>query len=139
MNENIQAENADVPAAPPQRSRLRRVGCWVLVVIWFLVLLLPCFFFALAINQEIVIPTGSVPGQNIRIWLIMETHARGLGVSSAAAFSETENAACLQTQTNFLLWSGSAEPVQSCECYQRDSADEVWSLVSIEAAQCRSS
>lgn len=135
MTENLQAEGGDAQAQK-QRSLPRRMGCWALVIAWFLLMLLPCFCIALAINQEIVIPTGSVPGQHIRIWLIMEEDGRGVGISSASLVNSSENAVCVQTQTRFVLWAGRAEPVQSCECYQRASTADAWSLVSIEAAQC---
>lgn len=135
MTENLQVEALNSQASTG-RSLPCRIGCWTLVVVWFLLLLLPCFCIALAINQEIVIPTGSVPGQHIRIWLIMEEDGRGLGVSSASAISDGENVVCVQTQTSFILWAGHAEPVQSCECYERASADDPWSLTSVESAQC---
>ncbi|MFN8565855.1 MAG: hypothetical protein U0703_30415, partial [Anaerolineae bacterium] len=54
----------------PRRSPLRRAGCIVALVIWFGILLLPCFLVVLAVQQEISIPTGGAPDQRLRLWLI---------------------------------------------------------------------
>lgn len=119
-----------------QRSPLRRAGCTVLVVLWFLLLLTPCFCITLATQGEIIIPQGSAPGQVIRIWLIMEADERGVGVSSTSVQQANENALCVETDTRFILWSGSAEPSASCECYEREDPDQQWSLLSVSNDTC---
>jgi hypothetical protein len=106
------------------------------LVIWFMLLLLPCVLFTLAINQEIVIPTGDLPGQQFRVWLVMEPTQRGLGYSFASVAQRSENSACLTTNNGFLLWQGRGEPASYCECYERASAAEPWALASMEMAAC---
>jgi hypothetical protein len=127
--------NGTLQARRP-RSPLRRAGCTVLLILWFLLLLAPCFCIVLATQGEIVIPQGSAPGQAIRIWLIMEADQRGLGVASSSVMQEQENTLCVESNTRFLLWSGSAEPISSCECYERARADEQWSLLSVSNEAC---
>lgn len=121
---------------PRPRSRLRRAGCPVLVILWFLLLLAPCLCIVLATQGEIVIPQGSAPGQAIRIWLIMEADQRGLGLSSTSVQQVDENALCVESDIRFLLWSGSAESSSSCECYERASAEQQWSLLSVSNDAC---
>lgn len=106
------------------------------LVIWFTLLLLPCVLFTLAVNQEIAIPTGDLPGQQVRIWLVMEVEQRGLGYSTASVTQRSETEVCLTTDIGFLLWQGQAEAARYCECYARSSASEPWSLASMEMAAC---
>lgn len=116
-------EEAPQTSPPPKpRSPLRRLGCIILLVIWFAVLLSPCLLIVLATQQEIVVSTGGAPGQQARLWLISEIDARGLAFSSASVSEQGESAICVQTDVRFFLWAGSAEPVSYCECYERDSA-----------------
>jgi hypothetical protein len=125
-----------VEMTPRRRSPIRRVGCGASLVLWFLLLLTPCFCFVLASQGEIIIPQGSAPGQQIRIWLIMEVQQRGFGISSAAVSQPEPNALCVESRTRFLLWVGSAESSVSCECYMRASEDEAWAAVSVENRAC---
>lgn len=112
-------------ALPVRRSPIRRLGCIIALVIWFAVLLLPCLLIVMATQQEVVISTGSAPGQNIRLWLISEIDERGFALSSASVRRQDEASVCVQTDVRFLLWAGSADPVSYCECYQRDSAGDL--------------
>ncbi len=119
-----------------RRRPIRRVGCGILLVIWFLVLLLPCGLIVLAVQQEIVIPTGGAPGQQTRFWLISEPTERGFGISTAAVTPTGDNAICVQTDVRFVLWAGQADPLSYCECYERANADEAWSLLSSSSVAC---
>ena len=121
---------------PPRGSPIRRIGCGVLLVIWFLVLLLPCALIVLAVQQQIVISTGSAPGQETRIWLISEPTERGFGISTASAISTDDHTLCVQTDVRFLLWAGQADPLSYCECYARDNAGDAWSLTGSSEGSC---
>lgn len=116
----------ELPPTPPRRFRgLRRLGCILLLVIWFMVLLLPCFMIVLATQQQITISQGSLPDQEIRIWLVMEQNQRGLGISSTSTHpAKGDNlptdSLCLQTNVNYLLWQGKGEASTYCECYAHD-------------------
>jgi hypothetical protein len=107
-----------------------------LLVIWFVVLLLPCALIVLAVQQQIVIPTGSAPGQQTRLWLISEPTERGFGVSTAAVTPTGGDALCVQTDVRFLLWSGQADPLSYCECYARANAGDAWSLTDSREGAC---
>lgn len=120
----------------PRRSPLRRAGCIAALVIWFAILLLPCFLIVLATQQEIVISTGGAPGQQLRLWLISEADERGLALSTASVQQSDANNICVETNVRFLLWAGNSDPLSYCECYQRASDAESWSLTSSDGAAC---
>jgi len=125
-----------VEASPPRSSRRRRVLIGIGLIIWFMLLMLPCLFFTLAFNQEIAIATGDLPGQQLRVWLVMEVTQRGLGYSTASVDQRSETSACLTTRINFLLWQGRGEPASYCECFTRASASDPWMLTSVDMAAC---
>ena len=128
--------SAEPTAVPRRRSPIRRAGCIIAVLVWFLILLLPCFLIVLAVQQEIVISTGSAPGQQTRLWLISEADQRGLALSTASSRESNPNAVCVETNVHFYLWTGKSDPLSYCDCYQRDKADSPWSQVSTEAGAC---
>ena len=121
---------------PRRRSPLRRAGCIILVLFWFLVLLLPCFLIVLAVQQEIVISTGSAPGQQTRLWLISEAEERGLAVSTTSTRQTNDNAVCVETDVHFYLWTGKSDPTSYCDCYQRENASSPWSQASTASGAC---
>jgi hypothetical protein len=127
----------ETPTLPARRrSPIRRLGCIVLVAIWFLILLIPCFFISLAVNDQIVLPQGSAPGQELRFWLVMETERRGVGMSSTSAHWSDDNHVCIQTDARFLLWSGQGQPVSYCTCYTRSGSDSEWTSGSSQSGSC---
>ena len=139
--------SAETPNNPPPaaaRSPLRRYGCGLGLAVWLVVLFfLPCLCIMTLVRQEVVIPTGAVPGQELRVWLIMEADLRGLGVASGAPAPErsaqvegSTQSVCIETYTQFWLWMGQAEPVWACECYSRQEGADSWSLVSVSMGSC---
>ena len=128
---------APVPVSiPRRRNPLRRTGCIIALIVWFLILLLPCFLIVLAVQQEIVISTGSAPGQQTRLWLISEADERGLALSTTSTRQNNENAVCVETDVHFMLWAGKADPTSYCDCYQRANASVPWSSVSTVSGAC---
>lgn len=123
-------------AGTQQRHPLRRPGCIIGLVIWFTVLLTPCFFIILATRGEVAIATGSAPEQQIRIWLVQEARQSGIGLSTAQVL-QVNDQTCVQTHVNFILWRGEADPTQYCTCYLQDDAE--WQLLSAEQGMCPSS
>lgn len=131
-------ENIPVEETPRRRRPARRAGCTIVVILWFLLLLTPCVCIALITQGEIIIPQGSAPGQEIRIWLIMEADQRGLGVSTTSVQQPQPSALCVESDTRFLFWTGSAEPLTSCVCYERTGEDQPWSTTSVANGVCES-
>lgn len=125
------------PQPARRRSPLRRLGCGILLVLWFLVLLTPCALFMLASRGEMTLDLGSAPGQTARVWLVMEEDERGLGLSLPSVHTDDDpNALCVQTDVRYFLWQGEAEPVSYCDCYQRTSAESAWSYVETLQGAC---
>lgn len=131
-------EAGDEIVSPRRRSPLRRLGCTIIVIIWFVLLLTPCLGIVLATQGDLVIPQGNAPGHEIRIWLITEADSRGVGISSAVVHQRESDALCVETNTRFILWAGNADPLTSCVCYSRSNAEAAWSTVSVEDQACES-
>jgi hypothetical protein len=128
---------ARTPVAPPPKSPLRRPGCVIALIIWFLILLTPCPLFILLTQGEIRINVGSAPDQHIRLWLVMEPRERGFGLSSPSIHpGPSEGEVCLQTDVRYLLWMGSAEDASYCECYQHPTDDSGWTPTTTITGMC---
>lgn len=137
MAEEEQREDEIIQELSPPRTGglFRRVGCIMALVIWFVLLLLPCFFIVLATQNEIIISQGSLPNQEIRILLLMDADKRGIFVSTTSVHSSEVNlGVCLQTDVSYLLWQGSAEASVYCECYEH--AEEDYTLVEFYTGSC---
>jgi hypothetical protein len=138
--ETGEQEGEVLPPSPPSRFRwFARGGCALLTVVWFLILLLPCFFIVLASQQQITISQGGLPDQQIRIWLIMESAQRGLGFSSTATYPVKEaglptDGVCLQTNVSYILWQGQGEASQYCECYS--GSGDNWTPIKSYSSEC---
>lgn len=134
----VQATPAPTTRVTPaaRASRARRVGCGAAVILWFLLLLTPCGLLLIAVTGEVTIPTGSLPGQETRLWLIMEADQRGLGISTAGVQSQSETRACLQINSRFLLWQGRADSVSYCECFTRTDAVDSWGYSGMNEGVC---
>ncbi|MEO8609004.1 MAG: hypothetical protein ABI690_14035 [Chloroflexota bacterium] len=121
---------------PSRRTRLGRVGCTIVLVIWFAILLLPCFCLALASQGEISVRLGDLPGQSLRVWLLSESHQRGLGISRPSMIaSSVTGQQCLQTNVSFMLWEGKEDATIYCECFAQSSSS-TWDVVSNNQGSC---
>ena len=148
MSEPIQSTQipADVAgdlAAGRKRSPARRLGCWLLTAIWFLILLTPCGLFYLAANGEIRLEHGQIPNPyahpRLLISLISESADRGLRIESSTIMAaESEFSICVETSVTFLLWesSGGNQNVKFCDCYARSDQESAWNLDSTYSAAC---
>lgn len=124
--EQTSPESSEEPVIVQRRSPIRRAGCIAAVILWFVILLVPCFLIVFAVQQQFTISTGSAPGQQIRVWLISEADQRGIGASSASVHQTAPDAICVETTVHFLLWTGHSDPLSYCDCYQRADADSPW-------------
>ncbi|MBK8025947.1 MAG: hypothetical protein IPK19_32330 [Chloroflexi bacterium] len=126
------------PEAPPKRrSPLRRMGCILVLIVWFAVLLTPCLLLTLAIQGELRVATGGAPGQELRAWVIMEADTRGVGVSNGVVRSSDAQTVCVETTITYVLWAGQEDGHTYCECYQRASDDAPWSMSETTEGTCQ--
>lgn len=102
----------------PGRKWLRRAGYSGGCLVWLTVMCLPLAAFVLAVNGEMTWARGEFV--NDRLWLIREAEQEGLGYSSARVVLNQEpvdGPICVRTRVTFLLWKGSGEAAEYCECY----------------------
>ncbi len=121
---------------------LRRLGCTILLILWFLFLLLPLFLFILAVQREITIAhAGDIPESYqhplFQVQLIMEEDYRGLRIVNATLHNATDTNICVQTNVRYVLWEGEGEPATFCRCYERDNSESEWSLSEQTSEACR--
>jgi len=123
------------------QSRLGKMGCGVLTILWFMVLLLPCAMFVLATSGEIRIDHPSIPEPQdhplLSLSLSVDAYNSGLKISrSWIAFDQASNA-CVETVTHYLRWrsDGTESTVIFCQCYQ--FVDERWVFQQQSLTSCR--
>ncbi len=138
-------EAADASALPaPKRSKARRLGCGLALLIWFAALLLPCALFYLGANGEIRLAHHDIPQPHAHPLLLLsvvsEVEDRGLRIetSKIAASQSDEALLCVETTVRFLLWeySGGNQNVRYCDCYARPEAEANWEFVTTYADVC---
>jgi hypothetical protein len=125
------------------QSRRGKIGCGMALVIWFLLLSLPCAMFWFASGNEIRLAHGNVPESYdhplLEIGLIMEVANRGMKFKTSEIFSAGDNAVCVQTNLNYLLWySRESNPATSfCDCYERENPAAAWSNIGTTPGDCQ--
>ena len=123
----------------PKRNPIKRLGCALLLVAWFALLMMPCGLFYLAANGEIRLEHGDIPNPHshplLLVSLISERDERGLRIESSFV-AATEPQLCIETSARFLLWhsSGGNQDVVFCDCYA-GGADN-WTLADTSAGSC---
>lgn len=125
-----------VPTVQKKEPTSRRLGRWVLVVVWFMILLVPGFFILMVINGEVSIALGDAPEQKVRVWLLSEIRERGFAISTGSVASRTESEVCVQTRLRYLLWQGTPEPADFCECFVRADPNAEWSFTTSWQGEC---
>lgn len=113
---------------------LRRAGCGLLLPLWFLLLMMPCGLFYLAVNGEIRIWQDGVPDPHrqprLLISLISEMDNRGLRIETSSVFNPDADmlSTCVETRVRFVLWESqdSGQDVSYCECYARADESSAW-------------
>lgn len=124
-------------------TRAGKVAFGIALVLWFMLLSLPCAMFWFASGNEISIPHGSVPDAYdhplLELGLIMTAENRGLKIKTSSIMSRGDNAVCVQTSLNYILWySQESNPSTTlCDCYGRISTDKSWSSTTSTAGQCQ--
>ncbi len=154
-NEPFRQDNAELPIPnreyhqieyvineqPGKRSLIRRAGCAVLLIVWFLMLSLPLGFFILAIEGQITLAHGSdVPDRHehprIQVRLVTEIDYRGLQFTNSTIDQQNDLTLCVQTNVRYLLWQGEGETATFCDCYTRPDIADEWLFESTTTGQC---
>lgn len=98
---------------------LRRALLIVLVLVWLFIMLLPTLAFVLVRNGQVQV--GSPDGRHVRLFLLQDASAEGLGLERARTVQAPADAppstSCLRTSVHFWLWSGEeASGATYCQC-----------------------
>jgi hypothetical protein len=106
------------------RRRLRQLGCILGTLLWFILLLLPCVGFYLAVRGEIVWERSRF--SNDRLWLIREPGQTGIALSDTQPMGPTDaNEVCTRTYVTIWLWSaGSFDRTGYCDCEKQTENGE---------------
>jgi hypothetical protein len=99
----------------------RFIGCFLLILIWLFFISLPIFAFTLAARQQIQL--GSDERSHLRIFLLQEKDAKGIGIELARPFST--NPPCSQTSVRFFMWAVPSKNVTFCQCYDPQTNDNL--------------
>lgn len=111
------------------KPSLRRALYTLIFIGWLAVLALPALAFILAARGEIQL--GDDPQRTVRLFLVDEEEADGLGLLRTRPVSEAPY--CVETRVRYLLWSGRGESATSCQCYADGSGT---ALVSSNQGRC---
>ncbi len=101
-------------------SWFRLIGRLLFIFVWLFLISLPVFAFALAARQQIQF--GKDEHNHLRIFLLQQKDAEGIGIELIRPFSESPH--CDQASVRYFLWTGSNENVTFCHCY--DPQDGGW-------------
>ena len=130
------------PLVTVPKSRFGRVVFGLGIVVWFLVLMLPCALFYIAATGTIRIGlSGAVEAERhplLEVNLLMSVEQRGFQITRSVIQSNTSTAQCLETYVSYVLWQtdGTAENVAYCDCYQRADSEAAWELSGTNADLC---
>lgn len=124
-----------------KRTPLQRVGCAVLIIIWFVIMLIPMALIILAIEGNITVHHGrSVPDRHehprLQIRLITELDYRGFQITNSTLDQDSEANLCIQTNVRYILWQGDGEDAQFCDCYSRENPDRDWQFTGTTSGRC---
>ncbi len=134
-------ERTRKPLFTVPQSRAGRVGCGLILLFWFVLLLTPCAMIWLATGNTLTIPRGNVPEADLHpvleVQLIMEIDNRGLKFTTTGVNQSDEMNLCIQNNINYLLWESdnNSTPASYCQCYQRQDNQSEWEFTQqIESA-----
>lgn len=125
-------ERSRRPLIRVPQSRIGRMGCYTLVILWFVVLMLPCAMIYFATGNALTIPHANVPEPAehplLRVQLIMEVDNRGFQVSRSRIQEESETELCVSSTVDYLLWQRQDDDlnVAFCQCYFRETPEDAW-------------
>jgi hypothetical protein len=94
---------------------VRRVAYAGVIVIWLIVMCFPITAFLLATRGEIRLGSTNLSG--IRIFLISEVNAKGVGFQWNRQLPDDPE--CIKTSLMYLLWDGNESGINTnyCWCY----------------------
>lgn len=118
------------PPPSPRRAPIQGCGCWILIAVWIIILLVfPCAFVTLLVEKELIFSLGDLPDEELRIFLLNDQESRGIGVQRPDMYSEEEGQYCILIITDYFLWDGDADGLTHCNCYEKIEEEWVSTMV----------
>ncbi len=113
------------PTAPPKPAPTkmtpfqlaRRLGCGVILALWFGLMLSPCVVITVLVEGEFIINLSDRPNHRLRMFDVDTDDKRGFGFSMGNIERENETELCVITRVRYVMWRGENEPVNFCQCY----------------------
>ncbi len=97
---------------------LRRLGCFLLVLVWLVIVSLPLLAVMIAGSGQVRL--GAQESAHVRLFLVQEEESNGLGIEWTRSFKQAEGAEgagpCWRTSVSYWLWEGEGENVTYCQC-----------------------
>ncbi len=93
----------------------RRLGYLAIIIIWLTLMCFPVLAFLIATRGEIRF--GDITRSGIRVHLVQEVEAQGLGIEWSRRTNRQSN--CSRTTVRYLLWEGESAGYNTeyCLCY----------------------
>ncbi len=118
-------------------SLARRLGCFAMIGVWLVVMMIPFMLILLAVQGEIRLGhSGDVPDKHehplLQINLVMEIDFRGLNITHSSVNRDGDDL-CIQTNVRYLLWEGEGDPATFCDCYTRQGDDWQFAQTTMQA------
>lgn len=148
MPEDVATQSVETEISPQEQlgepNPIKRLGCGLLLVIWFMLLLTPCTLFYLATNGEIRVWHSDIPEPHshprLLVELVSEIDYRGLRLERSSSVDNdlSDNATCVQTSVSYLLWESIEDDLDTtyCDCYVREDDVSEWVLTSTVLNMC---
>jgi hypothetical protein len=94
---------------------LKRIGYFLFLLLWLMVMAFPTFAFFLATNGEVQL--GSEPRSHLRFFMVQEEASSGVGIEWVRGARQVDD--CTRTTIRYFLWEGSSagQNVTFCQCY----------------------
>lgn len=131
------------PIIPVPTTPRGKIGCAIGLVLWFIVMMTPCTLFWFGFGNEFIIPHANVPDAHehplFKLGLMMTADYRGLSITNSSIITTDDNALCVQTNVNFLLWENRNQDDPAtvyCDCYARENRETSWQLLRTESGKC---
>ena len=88
----------------------RRLSYLLIILVWLFLMSLPFFAFRLAARKQLLV--GGDEGSRVRIFLVQERTAEGIGVEWTRPF----RTGCTKTSVRYFMWAGEPGDVTYCRC-----------------------
>ncbi|MDQ7026070.1 MAG: hypothetical protein Q9P01_09725 [Anaerolineae bacterium] len=112
-----------------------KIGCGLLLVIWFSLLMLPFLMFWLASGRSVTIPHSNIPNANqyprFEMSLIMSQENRGLQLTTSDVQRNSSDNLRVEVHVNYLLWVSEADDNAAvyCDRFERNNSDADWMFI----------